>query len=75
MGKRRLKKWALYLLFIIALLIFFVICDKIGLVEVIYSIEEQNQGLNITKIVLLVGAWETLKASIKAIIKREKEKE
>ena len=75
MKKRKFKKWVLYLLFIIALLIFFVICDKIGLVEITYSIEKQEQGLNMTRIILIVGAWEILKASVKAILKREKEKE
>ena len=73
--KRRLKKWVLYLLFIIALLVFFGVCDRLGLVSVVYSIEEHSNGLDITKIILILGAWEILKATIKAIFKREKEEE
>lgn len=75
MEKRKLKKWVLYLLFIIALLVFFGVCNKVGLVSIVYSIEKQEQGLSITNIILITGAWEILKATIKVIIKREKEKE
>lgn len=75
MKKRRLKKWVLYLLFIIALLVFFGVCDRLGLANVVYSIEEHGNGLDITKIILILGAWEILKATIKAIFKREKEEE
>lgn len=75
MKKRRVKKWVLYLLFIITLLVFFGVCDRLGLVSVVYSIEEHGNSLDITKIILILGAWEILKATIKAIFKREKEEE
>ena len=63
--KWRVKKWVFYLLFIIALLVFFGVCDRLGLVSVVYSIEEHSNGLDITKRILILGDWEILKATIK----------
>lgn len=66
MKKYRLKKWVLYLIFIILLSLFFLVCSKLNLIQVI-----NNNELDITALIIFITAYEVLKANIKAIIKRE----
>ena len=68
MKKYRLKKWVLYLIFIILFSLFFLVCSKLQLIYII-----SNNELDITKLIIFIISYEILKANIKAIIKREKQ--
>lgn len=67
--KRRFKKWVLYTAYMVALVIFFIIADKIGLIKA------YKNTLDITSLVIIIIAWEVLKKSVKACYNREKESE
>lgn len=70
MTKLKLRAWVWYALLTIAFLVFFLVCDSSGLVNVVYSIEEHGNGLDITKIVVVIVSWEILKITIKKCIKK-----
>lgn len=70
MEKRRFKKWVLYAIFTALLAIIILLLDRFGLVQVINS-----STLDISKAFILLVVYECLRYNIKAIIKREKEKE
>lgn len=68
MKKYRLKKWVLYLIFIIVLCLFMFVCDRLQLIYII-----SNNSLDITKLVIFIIVYEILKTIIKTIIKREEQ--
>lgn len=70
MKKYRLKKWVLYLIFIIVLSLFMFVCGKLNLLYII-----NNNEIDITNLIIFIIVYETLKKSIKTIIKREEEEE
>lgn len=65
--KRHLKKWVLYAIYIIAMMLFFIIADKMGLIRI------YRDSIDITALTVIITAWECLKASVKACYNREKE--
>ena len=68
--KRRLKKWVLYLIFIIVLCLFMFVCDRLHLIYII-----DNKSLDITSLVIFIIVYEILRKTSKTIIKREEEEE
>lgn len=70
MEKRRFKVWVLYAIFTILLAIMILLLDRLQLIQAVNS-----RMLDITKACILLIVYESLRYNIKAIIKREKEKE
>lgn len=70
MKKRRLKTWVLYVTFTILIAIIILLLDRLQLIQAVNS-----RTLDITKACILLVVYECLRYNIKAIIKREKEKE
>lgn len=64
--KRHFKKWVLYSIYIICLVLFFIISDKLGLIQA------SNNAVDITNLIIIITAWEVLKVSMKACYNREK---
>lgn len=69
MQKRKIhfKKWVLYLFYIMALVLFFIIAEQIGLIRA------YKNTIDITNLVIIIIAWEVLKKSVQACYNREKE--
>ena len=70
MKKYRLKKWVLYLIFIIVLCLFMFVCDRLQLITII-----DKTSLDITSLIIFIIVYEILRKTIKTIIKREEEEE
>lgn len=68
MKKYRLKKWVLYLIFIIVLCLFMFVCSRLGLI-----IALDKTSLDITNLIIFIIVYEILKTTIKTIIKREEQ--
>lgn len=64
--KRHFKTWVLYLFFVVVLVVFFIICDGLGLI-----FKSSYNSLDISNLLIFIIIYETLKAIIKTIIKRE----
>ncbi len=60
--KRRLKKSVLYIIYMICLVLFFIISDKLGLVKT------SNNVIDITNLVIIIIAWEVLKNKYKGVL-------
>lgn len=63
--KIHFKKWVLYTAFIVAFIVFLFISEKMQLIRV------YNKEVDATGVIIIITAWEVLKHTIKAVIKRE----
>lgn len=66
MKKRKFKKWVLYAIYILCMIVLFITSEKMGLISV------YNNSIDITKLVIIILVYKAFEISLKTCYKREK---